>query len=64
MKKKSLVLICVLLAILQTGYMVSAQGTVVPTGEDTNILPYIFMIVAIILIAALGWLTYLSKRNK
>jgi LPXTG-motif cell wall-anchored protein len=43
-------------------FMVSAQE-VVPTGERTNILPYIFGIVALILIVAVGWLTYLGKKN-
>ncbi|HHV51085.1 MAG TPA: hypothetical protein PLG48_05345 [Candidatus Avimonas sp.] len=38
--------------------------TVVPTGERLNIVPYILAAVAVVLIAALGWLTYLSKKNK
>lgn len=61
MKKIVLFLFTVFTA-AQIGFMVSAQE-VVPTGERTNILPYIFGIVALILIVAVGWLTYLGKKN-
>lgn len=62
MKKKAVLLIMIFAA-LQTSILASAES-VVPTGERVNILPYIFGIVALILIAAFAWLTYLSKKNK
>jgi LPXTG-motif cell wall-anchored protein len=62
MKKISVVLFLII-AIIQAGFVASAQG-VVPTGETINIVPYILGIIALILIAAFAWLTYLSKKNK
>ncbi len=60
--KKTAVLTAFLLSFGQF-FAAAASGTPA-TGERTNIWPYIFGIVAIVLIAALSWLSYLSKKNK
>ena len=60
--KKSALLTAFLMSFGQ--FFVGAASGTPATGEKTNIMPYIFGIVAIVLIAALSWLSYLSKKNK
>lgn len=62
--KKALILAGTFLTAILTGLQAAAQSNIPATGERVSIMPYILAIVAIILIAALSWLTYLSRKNK
>lgn len=62
MKRKAAVLFAAILSLPVC--LVAAAKEAVPTGERINILPYILAAVALVLIVALAWLTYLSKKKK
>ena len=49
---------------VQACFLAAADVVTPATGERTNIIPYILGIVALIIIIAFVWLTYLSKKDK
>ena len=62
--KKAAAFTGLLLMAVQACFLAAADVVTPATGERTNIIPYILGIVALIIIIAFVWLTYLSKKDK